>query len=183
MGIAYQIDLKPGHGIGEALDALIPALRPYGFAPGSFHPPFNPTILSMDTLAAMLTAMLVAVAGLGVLNTVLLDTRERVHDLGVYKALGMSPRQTVAMVLTSVSGIGLVAGLLGTPIGVALHRYVLPAMGRAAGTRMPAADLAVYHPWTLGLLVLGALLLATLGALPPAVWAARAGTATALRTE
>jgi hypothetical protein len=32
-----------------------------------------------------------------VLNTVVLDTRDRVHDPGVLKALGMSPRQTVAM--------------------------------------------------------------------------------------
>ena len=32
--------------------------------------------------------MLVSVAGLGVLNSVVLDTRERVHDLGVCKALG-----------------------------------------------------------------------------------------------
>jgi hypothetical protein len=47
-------------------------------------------------MAALLTLMLVSVAGLGVLNFVVLDTRERVHDLRVCKALGMSPRQTVS---------------------------------------------------------------------------------------
>ena len=137
----------------------------------------------MDTLAAILTAMLVAVAGLGVLNTVVLDTRERVHDLGVLKALGMAPRQTVAMVVTSVAGIGAVAGAVGVPVGVAVHHTVLPAMGRAAGTRLPAATLAVYHPLLVVGLALGGLAIAVAGALLPAGWAARTRTATALRTE
>jgi putative ABC transport system permease protein len=77
----------------------------------------------------MLTVMLVAVAGLGVLNTVVLDTRERVHDLGVFKALGMSPKQTITMVITSVAGIGLRAGAAGLPIGIVLHDAVVPIMG------------------------------------------------------
>ena len=38
--------------------------------------------------------MMVAVAaGLGVLNTVLMTTRDRVHDLGMFKSLGMRPGQ------------------------------------------------------------------------------------------
>ncbi|MDH6133476.1 putative ABC transport system permease protein [Kitasatospora sp. MAA4] len=183
MSAEFQIDLKPGTDLNGYLDALGASLKPNGFGPGSYRPPFNPTILSMDALAAMLTAMLVAVAGLGVLNTVLLDTRERVHDLGVYKALGMSPRQTVAMVLTSVAGIGLLAGAVGVPLGVALQRYVVPAMAQAANTRLPADALAVYHLPTLVALVLGGLVIATAGALLPAGWAARTRTATALRTE
>ncbi len=181
--VEFDIDLTPGTSRADYLGSLTTALRPYGAVPqpGTGGP--TAMVLSMDALALMLTAMLVAVAGLGVLNTVLLDTRERVHELGVFKALGLSPRQTVAMVLTSVSGIGLTAGLLGVPIGIALHDYVLPAMGSAAGTRIPAADIAVYHLPLLAPLVLGGLLIATAGALLPAGWAARARTATALRTE
>jgi putative ABC transport system permease protein len=137
----------------------------------------------MDSLAATLTLMLVTVAGLGVLNTVVLDTRDRVHDLGVFKALGMSPKQMIAMVITSVAGIGLLAGVVGVPIGIVLHHLVLPAMGQAAGTRIPAADIAVYHLPVLLPLALGGLVIAVVGALLPAGWAARTGTATALRTE
>jgi putative ABC transport system permease protein len=114
---------------------------------------------------------------------VLLDTRERVHDLGVLKALGLKPRQTVGMVLASVVLTGLVAGAVGVPLGILLQRTVLPAMAGAAGTRVPGVDLDVFHaPLVLALLV-GGLALATLGALAPATWAARARTATALRTE
>ena len=38
-------------------------------------------------------------AGLGVLNAALMATRERVHDLGVFKAVGMTPGQTITMVI------------------------------------------------------------------------------------
>ncbi|MFE7835543.1 FtsX-like permease family protein [Streptomyces sp. NPDC057474] len=140
-------------------------------------------IVAMDALIGMLTLMLVVVAGLGVLNTVVLDTRDRVHDLGVYKALGMTPRQTVAMVVTSVAGVGLLAGLVAVPAGIALHRAVTPLMGDAIGMTLPATDLAVYDGPVLASLALGGLVIAVTGALLPAGWAARTGTAAALRTE
>lgn len=181
--VQFDIDLRPGTGVAAYTTGLDAALRPLGVITMPAWNRLNPTILAMDALAAMLTVMLVVVAGLGVLNTVVLDTRERVHDLGVFKALGMSPRQTIGMVVTSVAGIGLLAGAIGVPIGIVLHDYVLPVMGRAAGTRIPGVDLAVYQLPVLVPLVLGGLVIATAGALLPAGWAARTRTATALRTE
>ena len=134
-------------------------------------------------LIATLTLLLMAVAGLGVLNTVVLATRERVHDLGVFKSIGMTPRQLIAMVVCSVAGIGLVAGLIAIPAGVALHQYVLPIMGQAAQTGLPASVLNVYQPWELVLLALSGLVIAIAGALAPAGWAARTPAASALRAE
>jgi putative ABC transport system permease protein len=130
-----------------------------------------------------MTLLLAAVAALGVLNTVVLQTRERVHDLGVFKAVGMSPRQTIAMVVCSVAGVGLLAGLIAVPLGIAVHRYVLPVMGNAAQTAVPAAFLNVYHPAELVLLALAGLAIAVAGALAPAGWAAKTRTASALRAE
>ncbi|MFH8293154.1 ABC transporter permease [Streptomyces sp. NPDC018059] len=140
-------------------------------------------VVTLNALSMTLTLMLVTVAGLGVLNGVLLDTRERVRELGVHKALGMTPRQTITMVITSVVVTGLVAGALGVPLGVTLHGLVLPAMGDSVGLRFPGPVLAVYHGAQLLPLAFGGLVIATLGALLPAGWAARARTATALRTE
>jgi len=182
--IHYDIEVAPGVSVDQYVYDLDAALQPTGA--GSHRNQgvtTNTVVLAMDTLAAMLMLLLLVTAGLGVLNTVVLDTRERVHDLGVFKALGMSPRQTMAMVLTSVAGVGLVAGAIGVPIGVVLHGIVLPAMGHAAGTRIPGVDIAVYSVPLLGVLVLGGLLIAVAGALAPAGWAARARTAVALRTE
>jgi putative ABC transport system permease protein len=181
--VQFNIDLESGTDHQNYMDSVDTALAPYGVTAQPNTGQVSSTLISMDSLAAMLTLMLVAVAGLGVLNTVVLDTRERVHDFGVFKALGMSPRQTVTMVITSVAGIGLVAGVIGVPIGIVIHDLVLPAMGDAAGTTIPAEDLAVYHLPVLIPLLLGGLVMATAGALLPAGWAARTRTATALRTE
>ncbi|WBB64474.1 ABC transporter permease [Streptomyces sp. WMMC500] len=180
----YTVDLAPGTDRHRYLKALNDDLRPLG-AEGTIseNDEESPVILAMQALIAMLTAMLVAVACLGVLNTVVLDTRERVHDLGVFKALGMSPRQTVAMVLTSVAGIGLAAGAAGVPLGVALHHYVVPEMGRSVGTNIPDALVDIYTPAHLTLLALAGVAIATAGALLPATWAAATRTATALRSE
>jgi putative ABC transport system permease protein len=76
-----------------------------------------------------------------------------------------------------------VAGVIGVPLGIALHDWILPAMGRAAGTGVPAVDLDVYHLPTLVPLLFGGLAIAIAGALLPAGWAARSRTARALRTE
>jgi putative ABC transport system permease protein len=134
-------------------------------------------------LAGTLTLLLSIAAGLGVLNTVVLQTRERVHDLGVFKAVGMTPRQTVAMVLCSVAGTGLLAGVLAVPAGIAVHRYVIPAMTGAAGLGVPASLQNVYGSGELAALALAGPAIALAGALLPAGWAARSRTAAALRTE
>jgi len=134
-------------------------------------------------LAGTLTLLLSIAAGLGVLNAVVLDTRERVHDLGVFKAVGMTPRQTVAMVLCSVAGTGLLAGVLAVPAGIAVHQYVLPAMAGAAGLGVPASLLNVYGAGELAALALAGLAIALAGALLPAGWAAQSRTASALRAE
>jgi putative ABC transport system permease protein len=95
----------------------------------------------------------------------------------------MTPRQTLAMVVCSVTGIGLVAGIIATPAGVALHQYVVPVMGHAAQTNLPAPLLSVYPPSELAVLTLSGLLIASAGALGPASRVARTRTATALRAE
>ena len=134
-------------------------------------------------LAGTLTLLLSIAAGLGVLNTVVLHTRERVHDLGVFKAVGMTPRQIIAMVLCSVAGTGLLAGLLAVPAGILVHGYVIPAMVAAVGLDVPANLQNVYGVWELAALALAGLAIALAGALLPAGWAARSRTAVALRTE
>jgi putative ABC transport system permease protein len=176
----YDVALKPGTNAQAYATALSTTLgRQYNVSTSGS----SPQQLIIIGLIATLTLLLVAVAALGVLNTVVLQTRERVHDLGVFKAVGMTPRQTIAMVVCSVAGIGLVAGLIAIPAGITLHHYVLPVMGNAGQTALPASVLSVYQPWELVLLAVSGLAIAVAGALLPAGWAARARTASALRAE
>ncbi|MDX2585241.1 ABC transporter permease [Streptomyces sp. WI04-05A] len=180
----FLVEVKPGVSPAEYATKLAAVVQPLGGdAMANAASGQDDFVVILQSMAALLTLMLVSVAGLGVLNSVVLDTRERVHDLGVCKALGMSPRQTVSLVLASVAGIGVLGGLLGVPAGFALHGVVLPVMGHAAGTELPPSVLHVYTPWQLTLLTLSGTTIALLGALPPATWTAKTQTATALRTE
>ncbi|MFE7788695.1 ABC transporter permease [Streptomyces sp. NPDC057460] len=181
---SHHIAVTSGTDVTGYVDALNNDLAPLGAtARAGGLDAGGDMVVTLNALSVILTLMLVAVAALGVLNGVLLDTRERVREIGVHKALGMTPWQTIAMVITSVVVTGLVAGTLGVPLGVALHGWVIPAMGESVGLRLPGSVIAVYHGAELLPLALGGLLIATLGALLPAGWAARARTATALRTE
>jgi len=141
------------------------------------------TLLLLDSLTALLTALLTSVAGLGVLNAVVLESRDRVHDIGVHKSLGMTPKQTAAMVVASVGVPGLIGGALGVPAGYLLHHWAVPAMAHGAGIRLPHSTVDVYAAGVLAALALGGLVIAAGGALLPAGWAARTRTAVALRTE
>ncbi|MEV5572431.1 ABC transporter permease [Spirillospora sp. NPDC052269] len=180
----FSIDLKPGTDAAGYARTLNQSLRAIGgSAEQHLQQGGGATVIAMDTLAGMLTVLLVTVAGLGVLNTVVLDTRERVHDLGVLKALGMAPRQVIGMIITTTGLVGLLFGAAGIPIGMALHSIVVPLMGSAAGSGVPAEDMNVYHLPLLTVLLFGGVLIAVAGTLLPAGWAARTRTSTALRTE
>jgi putative ABC transport system permease protein len=134
-------------------------------------------------LIGLLSLMVAVAAGLGVLNTVLMTTRDRVHDLGVFKALGMRPGQVVVMVTCWVVGPAVLAGAIAAPAAVALNTATVRAMAATAHTGIPASFTDVFGVPRLALLSLAALAIAVIGALLPATWAARARPASALRAE
>ena len=184
----YYAGVKPGaspQAVANALDARLGPSGPAPTAVGGIQvtPNDNGELIAVITLIALLTLLLIVVAGLGVLNTVVLQLRERVHDLGVFKSVGMTPRQAIAMVVCSVALIGLLAGIVGIPLGVLVHNGVVPVMGHAASTDLPAAVISVYSWWQYLLLGLAGLVIAVAAALGPAGWAARTRTAFALRAE
>jgi putative ABC transport system permease protein len=173
------IALKPGVSPGAYTDALSGHLANSILQVSST----SSVYLVAISLIALLTLMIAVVASLGVLNTVLLGTRERVHDLGVFRALGMTPRQTIAMVVCWVAVPAIGAAVIALPAGITLNSTVVRAMGSAGHTGIPASFLHVYSPAELILLAAAGLVIAALGALLPASWAARSRTTVALRTE
>jgi putative ABC transport system permease protein len=184
----HYAGVKPGTSPQAVANALDATLDPNGPAPGyvgglQVTPNDNSELIAVVALITLLTLLLTVVAGLGVLNTVVLQLRERVHDLGVFKSVGMTPRQAIAMAVCSVTLIGLLAGIIGVPLGVLVHNCVVPVMGHAANTGLPAAVISVYSWWQYVLLALAGLVIAVVAALGPAGWAARTRTAFALRPE
>jgi putative ABC transport system permease protein len=176
----YDVGLRPGTSAVEYVHAVSTALGPAYMVTINAAGRGLPLILGLITLLILLLAV---VAALGVLNTVVLQTREKVHDLGVFKAIGMTPRQTIAMVVCWVAGIGLLAGLIAIPVGIALQHALVPVMASQAGTALPASIVNVYGGWQIAGLALAGVVIAVAGALAPAGWAAGARVASALRAE
>jgi putative ABC transport system permease protein len=136
-----------------------------------------------SALIGLLALMVAVASGLGVLNTVLMTTRDKVHDLGIFKAVGMRPGQVLAMVCCWVLAPAIIAAVLAAPAAVELNTATLTSMARAAHTGIPGSLESVFPIARLALLSLAALVIAAAGALLPASWAARARPAVALRTE
>lgn len=145
----------------------------------------------VDTsLIRLLTIMIAVLAGLGVLNTVLMLTRERVRDLGVFKAVGMTPWQAITMVICWAIAPAIAAAAIALPVGVALHSTVIQAIAAdqapttpGASLLAPASVINIYTTAELALLALAGLAIAVAGALGPATWAALSKTTTALHAE
>jgi putative ABC transport system permease protein len=186
--------VDPGAGVQEYDVSLRPGSNPQAYANaisarlgGSYYTDATRggggVFGAVETLVAMLTILIMVVAGLGVLNTVALQIRERAHDIGVFKSVGMTPRQTLGMILCSVAVVGLVAGIVAVPAGMYLHDGVVPTMAHAANSGIPASLLTAYLPWEVVVLALTGLAIAMAGALGPASWAAGTRTAFALRAE
>jgi putative ABC transport system permease protein len=179
----YEVALRPGvtagayvQAVNRALGSRSPWQATTEHGGGQFY------AIASD-LVGLLALMVAVAAGLGVLNTVLMTTRDRVHDLGVFKALGMRPGQVLAMVAGWIAVPAVVAAAIAAPAAVALNTATVRAMAGTAHTGIPASFTQVFPPSRLALLSLAAVVIAAAGALLPACWAARTRPATALRAE
>jgi len=178
----YDVALKPGISADayvRAFDAAAGGIQAVNRVREESEDGFVVLYALIGTLALVLTV----VAALGVFNTVVLNVRERVHEIGALKTVGMTPRQVRAMVVASMAGLGVVGGAIAVPLGVFVHGWIMPVVGNAANTSLPASFTDVYDGGTLVLLGGAGVVIAVLGALVPAGWAARSRIATALRAE
>jgi putative ABC transport system permease protein len=180
---SYYVALRPGTSTGRYVQAVNGALgrsSPWGATSHGTGGKFYTIASGLVTVLALMVAV---AAGLGVLNTVLMTTRDRVHDLGIFKALGMRPGQMLIMVTCWIAGPAVVAAAIAAPAAVALNTATVRAMAGTAHTGVPASFTQVFPPSRLALLSLAALVIAVAGALLPAGWSARARPASALRAE
>jgi putative ABC transport system permease protein len=177
------VAVRPGTSTGEyvrAVNSVLGSGSPWGATTQRDGGKFYTVAIGLIGLLALMVAV---AAGLGVLNTVLMTTRDRVHDLGIFKTLGMRPGQMLIMVVCWVVGPAVVAAAIAAPVAAVLNTATIHAMAGAAHTGIPASITQVFPPSRLALLSLAALAIAVIGALAPASWAARARPAVALRTE
>ncbi len=136
------------------------------------------TLDRVFTLFDALAAIAVIVAGLGIVNTLAMNVLERVREIGVLRALGMTRRQVWRMVVVEAGILGVIGVVLGILTGIAIGAVMI---GLASGT----AGIAVIQvPWlVLGLVALYGIAVAMLAAAYPARVAARMSIVQAVQFE
>jgi putative ABC transport system permease protein len=135
---------------------------------------------------SMVAVMAVAVAGLGILNTMLMGVLERVREIGVMKAVGARDGHVQLMFLVEGFLLGLVGGLLGLLLGWAAS-FPGDAWVRSMVARNISINLTesvfVFPLWLTVGAPLFAAVVTTVAAVYPARRASRVNPVTALRHE
>lgn len=138
----------------------------------------------MDLVWGAVGTVALIVAGLGIVNTMLMAVLERYREIGTYKALGASDGDIRLMFLAEAGLVGMLGGVLGLGLG----RFVswlceigFNAFARSKGIEEPMAS---HFTWQLLLSALGfAILVSLLSGVYPASRAARVDPIRALRSE
>jgi ABC-type antimicrobial peptide transport system permease subunit len=70
-----------------------------------------------------MNGVILAMVGLGILNTILMRVLERRYEFGVSKALGLRPRQLAIMVVGESLALTTISLALGLALGLSIEHY------------------------------------------------------------
>jgi putative ABC transport system permease protein len=181
----YVVQLRPGSD-ADAYAATVQAREPDFLTVTPNRASLESTSGTINTLNGLMSVLVLVlglIAAAGVFSTMLLHVRERSRDVAILKALGMSPRQLLVMVMTSSAVLGVIGGLVALPLGVRTYQGLMTQLAQQIGNRPPPFAFDVLHPTTLYPLGVMGLAIALAGAVFPARRAARSRAAEILRSE
>jgi len=139
----------------------------------------------IDVLLAAVGTVSLVVAGLGIINTLLISVLERYQEIGICKAIGASDGDLVVLFLTEAGIIGLLGGVGGIVLGRAaswLLELAVNAYARSQGLTTHL-DLFAFPLWLLAATALFSVVVSVLAGVYPASRAARVDPIQALRRE
>ena len=177
---AVVVQLRNGVSDSDGGNAIRGALAAYPNVKVQDQAGFRADTMSqIDQLLTMIYALLVftvVIALVGIVNTLALSTFERVRELGLLRAVGMSRGDIRSMVRWEAAIVALLGALIGLVVGLLLAWVALKALeNKGLGViSMPAAQLAAF-------VVVGALA-GVLAAVLPARRAARVDVVRAIST-
>jgi putative ABC transport system permease protein len=124
---------------------------------------FRTAFLLLDVLLAAVGAVALVVAGLGIVNTLLMAVLERTAEIGTYKALGATTGDVRVLFLFEAALVGVLGGVAGLALGRVVSFGIGIGVNRVARGRGIEQDIAVFaFPWWL---LAGALAFAILASL------------------
>lgn len=103
-------------------------------------------LLALSLALSGIGAISLGVAGVGIMNVMLVSVSERTAEVGLLKALGAAPRQVLALFVTEAALLSSAGGAAGVALGLAVVRVaraVWPALPLHAPTWAVVASLGV----------------------------------------
>lgn len=147
-------------------------------------------IKTQDAAVGVLLFIVFSVAALGILNTMLMSVFERIRELGVLQALGLSPWQLMALVLVETVLLGGLGAVLGTSGGLVIDWWLVTrgidlssfTQGYSfAGVFFEPVMRGEFRPGRVVAVILAMLAVSVLASLWPAIRAARLDPVVAMR--
>ena len=86
---------------------------------------FSNILAALTAALGGIAAISLSVAGVGIMNVMLVSVSERISEIGLLKALGASRRQILSVFLTEASILSMTGGLLGLALGFAGGRFIV----------------------------------------------------------
>ena len=130
-------------------------------------------------LAVWVIGILTLLTGIvGVSNIMFVSVRERVHEIGIRRAIGAKPKSIILQVLAESVAITTLFGYIGLVAGMAVLQVLDSLLGDADGFSNPTVDISIALQVTAALIVAGAV-----AGLFPAIKATKVKPVEALRDE
>ena len=193
---AIEIKLRPGADGNAVRDKLKAAFAPGLYRVETWRDKQGALLAAVQmetTILNILLFLIIAVAGFGILAIFYMIVVEKTRDIGILKSLGASGRGVMGIFLTYGLSLGLVGSGVGLILGLWFVHYINPiADGLGWLMGRPLFNPEIYYlyriptivfPETVAWIVAGALGIAMLASVLPALRAARLHPVEALRYE
>lgn len=193
---SIQIKLKSGVDGNMVRDLLRAKFRPELYAVFTWQDKQGPLLSAVRMEIAILNILLfliICVSGFGILAIFFMIVVEKTRDIGILKSLGASSQGVMGIFLSYGLLLGLSGSAAGLVLGLLFVRYInqiADVLGKLTGR--PFFDPQIYYfykiptivePATVGWIVLGAVSIAVLASVLPALRAAMLRPVEALRYE
>ncbi|OHB66776.1 MAG: hypothetical protein A2V70_13160 [Planctomycetes bacterium RBG_13_63_9] len=193
---SIQIQLKPGADGTQVRDRLRKAFAPELYGVYTWRDKQGPLLAAVEmetTILNILLFLIIAVAGFGILAIFLMIVVEKTKDIGILKSLGASGGGIMGIFLAYGLSLGIVGSGVGLVLGLLFVKYInqiADVLGWITGRQIFSPDIyyfqeipTIVSPMTISWIVAGAMTIAVLASVLPALRAALLHPVEALRYE